>query len=133
MRLPRECILGQPAIFQLLLNFLFLLPSPYTLTSLRQIGHELALRPILAGTLAAPQEHTFFSSGNTLRYFSARDTIPWGSKVELESVDAGVPALACRHTFNSGSPFSVDDPKGNSEGSRPGIYTREEDAPGCGS
>ena len=51
--------------------------------------------------------------------------------MELESVDAGVPVLACCYTFNSGSPFSIEDPKGISEGSSPGIYTREEDALEC--
>ena len=51
--------------------------------------------------------------------------------MELENVDAGVPTLACHDPFDAEPPFSIDDPKGDSEGSRPGVYTKEENSLGC--
>ena len=51
--------------------------------------------------------------------------------MELEGVDAGVPALARHCTFNSGPPFAIEDPKGDQEGRRPVIYGNEEDALAC--
>ena len=45
-------------------------------------------------------------------------------------LDACVSTLACHYTFNSRHPFSIDDQKGNPEGSGPGIYTRQKVALG---
>ena len=76
-------------------------------------------------------QSTLHSSGNTLRNFSLRIPIPWRQTMDLEGVDVGVQALACYYPFDSGLPFSIEDPEGNSEDSSPGIHTREEDAVGC--
>ena len=49
---------------------------------------------------------------------------------KARELDACVPTLACYYAFNSRHPFSIDDQKGKSEGSGPGICTRYKDALG---